>query len=158
MAERDRMVLQVYQEYRVQDQIEQFYKPRRTEYLSAYRQSLVVKAVLIALGGVAGIFAGINLGGIRSIWSVVAAALPAVSTALVAYDGLFSFDRLAKVYGDVVTAVMLLDRPTEAEVVADGSTLANYVTAAETIFLNEQGQWGQLTRETPLVAPQPPKG
>jgi hypothetical protein len=157
MAERDRKVLDVYLESRVLDQIDQFYKPRRAEYLSAYRQSLVLKAVLLALGGVAGILAGINLGGIRPVWAVLAAAFPAVSTALVAYDGLFSFDRLAKVYGDVLTAVALLDQPTEAEVVADGSALTTYVTAAETIFLNEQGQWGQLTRETPLVPPQPPK-
>lgn len=157
MADRDRTVLEVYREHRVQDQINQFYKPRRTEYLSAYRQSLVVKAVLLALGGVAGILAGINLAGIRPVWSVLAATLPAVATALVAYDGLFSFDRLGKVYGDVVTAVALLDEPTEAEVLADASALSKYVTAAETIFLNEQGQWGQLTRETPLVAPQPPK-
>ena len=157
MAERDRTVLTVYLEHRVRDQINEFYKPRRTEYLSAYRQSLMLKAVLLALGGVAGIFAGINLGGARPVWSVLAAALPAVSTALAAYDGLFSFDRLGKVYGDVLTAIALLDRPSEAEVTADGNVLANYVTAAETIFLNEQGQWGQLTRETPLVGPQPPK-
>jgi SMODS and SLOG-associating 2TM effector domain 1 len=157
MAERDRKVLDLYLTHRVQHQIDTFYKPRRTEYLAAYRQSLVAKAVLLALGGVAGILAGINLSGLRPVWSVFAAALPAVSTALAAYDGLFSFDRLAKVYGDVVTAVALLDQPTDAEVVANGSVLTNYVTAAETIFLNEQGQWGQLTRETPLVAPQPPK-
>jgi hypothetical protein len=157
MAERDRKVLDAYLEHRVQCQIEQFYKPRRAEYLSAYRQSLVVKAVLLALGGVAGILAGINLAGLRPVWSVLAATLPALSVALAAYDGLFSFDRLAKVYGDVLTAVALLDQPTEAEVAADGSALTKYVTAAETIFLNEQGQWGQITRETPLVAPHPPK-
>jgi hypothetical protein len=157
MAERDGTVLEVYLAHRVQDQIDRFYKPRRAEYLSAYRQSLVVKAVLLALGGVAGILAGINLAGWRPVWAVLAAALPACATALAAYDGLFSFDRLAKVYGDVVTAVALLDQPTADRVVGDRSALSEYVTAAETIFLNEQGQWGQLTRETPLVAPQPPK-
>jgi hypothetical protein len=157
MAERDRTVLTVYLEHRVKDQLSEFYEPRRREYLSAYRQSLVLKALLLALGGIAGIVAGINLAGLRPAWAVLAAAFPAVSTALAAYDGLFSFDRLAKVYGDVLTALALLEQPTETQVEADSSVLTKYVTAAETIFLNEQGQWGQITRETPLVGPQPPK-
>jgi hypothetical protein len=154
MSERDGEVLKLYREQRVRSQVEEFYGPRSGEYRSANRQSLVVKAVLLALGGVAGVLAGANVGGLRSLWSVLAAAFPALSTALVAYDGLFSFERLAKLYSDVIAATNLVEEPTGLAV--DAASVAAYVTTVEAIFQREQGQWGQLTGEIELAAPPKP--
>lgn len=151
MADRDQHVLELYKEHRIRGQVDGFYKPRSDEYRTAYRQSLLIKGVLLALGAVAGLFAGINLAGERAVWSVLAAAFPALSTALIAYDGLFLFDRLAKIYGDVVGSVSVVRQPSGDGV--QSAAVGDYVNTVEAIFLREQGQWGQLTGDIELQAP-----
>jgi hypothetical protein len=151
MADRDHHVLELYKEYRIREQVDRFYKPRSVEYRSAYRESLLIKGVLLALGAVAGLFAAINLAGERALWSVLAAAFPAPSTALIAYDGPFRFDRLAKIYGDVVDSVSVVRQPAGPDV--RPGAVSEYVNTVEAIFLREQGQWGQLTGDVELQAP-----
>jgi hypothetical protein len=142
-------VMDLYKKYRLDGQVTDFYTPRSEEYRSAFRQSLVSKSVLLALGAVAGALAGANVGGHRVLWSVLATGFPAVSTALVAYDGLISFDRLAKLYSDVVGAVGRIADPATA----DPQAVSGYVAEVEGIFLREQGDWGQVTREIEQQAP-----
>ncbi|MGN6868987.1 MAG: SLATT domain-containing protein [Solirubrobacteraceae bacterium] len=147
--------MDLYKKYRLDGQVRDFYTPRSEEYRSAFRQSLVTKSVLLALGAVAGALAGANVGGHRVLSSVLAAALPALSTALVAYDGLISYERLAKLYGDVVSSVARVGSPPGPDLQA--SDVSDYVATVEGIFLREQGQWGQLTRDIELLAPASPK-
>jgi hypothetical protein len=135
--------------------IDGFYTPRSSEYRSAYRQSLVLTGVLLALGAVAGVLASANVGGQRVLWSVLAAAFPALSTALIAYDGLFAFERLAKLYRDVVGSVRRVEKPSGPNLQA--ADVSDYVAMVEGIFVREQGQWGQLTRDIELQAPPSPK-
>ena len=155
MIEHPQQVLDLYEAYRVNDQVNDFYTPRSTEYRSAVDQSLAIKRALLALGAIAGVLAAANVGGHRALWSLLAAAFPALSTALVAYDGLISFERLAKLYGDVVSSVALVERPSGPNLQAIDVT--DYVATVEGIFLREQGQWGQLTRDIELQAPPSPK-
>jgi hypothetical protein len=155
VIEHPQEVIDLYKKYRLDGQVMDFYAPRSEEYRSAFRQSLVSKSVLLALGAVAGALAGANIGGHRVLWSVLATAFPAVSTALVAYDGLISFERVAKLYGDVVSSVALVERPSGPNLQAIDVT--DYVATVEGIFLREQGQWGQLTRDIELQAPPSPK-
>lgn len=155
MIEHPKQVMALYKKYRLDDQVDGFYTPRSQEYQSAFRQSAVTKSVLLGLGAIAGALAGANVGGHRALWSVLAAALPAVSTALVAYDGLISFERLAKLYGDVVKSVSVVDKPSRDT--PQASDVTDYVAAVEGIFLREQGQWGQLTQDIQLQAPPSPQ-
>ena len=155
MIEHPQQVLDLYEAYRVNDQVNDFYTPRSTEYRSAVDQSLAIKRALLALGAIAGVLAAANVGGHRALWSLLAAAFPALSTALVAYDGLISFERLAKLYGDVVSAVGHVAKPAKENPPADEVTA--YVATVEGIFLREQGQWGQLTQDIELQAPPSPQ-
>lgn len=155
MLEHPQEVLDLYRKYRLQHQVSDFYTPRSSEYRAAFRQSLVAKSVLLALGAAAGVLAAANVGGQRVLWSVLAAAFPALSTALVAYDGMFAFERLEKLYGDVVRSVSRVARPSGPNL--ENTAVSAYVAEVEGIFLREQGQWGQLTRDIELQAPPTPK-
>jgi hypothetical protein len=148
-------VMALYKKYRIDDQIDGFYEPRSAEYRSAFRQSAVAKSLLLGLGAIAGALAGANVGGHRVLWSVLAAAFPALSTALVAYDGLIAFERLTKLYGDVVRSVARVEKPSGPN--PQAAEVSDYVATVEGIFLREQGQWGQLTRDIELQAPPSPK-
>jgi SMODS and SLOG-associating 2TM effector domain 1 len=155
MLEHPQEVLDLYRKYRLDDQVRDYYTPRSREYRAAFRQSLVGKSILLALGAVAGVLAAANVGGQRVLWSVLAAAFPAVSTALVAYDGMFAFERLAKLYSDVVRSVSRVARPSGPNL--QDTDVTAYVAEIEGIFLREQGQWGQLTRDIELQSPPSPK-
>ena len=155
MIQHPQDVMDLYRKYRLDGQVTDFYTPRSEEYRSASRQSLVTKSVLLALGAVAGALAGANIGGHRVLWSVLATGFPAVSTALVAWDGLISYERLAKLYSDLVSSVSLVERPSGPNL--EASEVSDYVATVEGIFLREQGQWGQLTRDIDLLAPPSPR-
>jgi hypothetical protein len=153
MIEHPQQVLDLYEAYRVDDQVNDFYTPRVQEYGSAFDQSLAIKRLLLLLGAIAGVLAAADVGGLRALWSVLAAAFPALSTALVAYDGLISFERLAKLYGDVVSSVRQVAKPASE----NPQAVSDYVATVEGIFLREQGQWGQLTQDIELQAPPSPR-
>jgi SMODS and SLOG-associating 2TM effector domain 1 len=143
MSERSQQALELYRAARVRDQLS-YYGATAAEYERASAQSAAVAALLLSVTTLAAALAGLDVTG-KSAWAVVAVIVPAVSTALAAYEALFGFERMAKLYGDAVRSIKRLDEPhlgTTEEVAA-------YVTAVETIFHNEQSQWGQLaTRAT----------
>jgi hypothetical protein len=96
---------------------------------------------------------------IEAKWAaVLAVSLPAISAALTAYNGLYSFESQSKLYRDALNALgeaeaigydaeQATDTEAEAEITA-------YVNQVEEIFRKEQGQWGQLISEIKPVEPQ----
>jgi hypothetical protein len=48
--------------------------------------------------------AAANIGVLHVLWSMLAVALPSCSAALAAYNGLYAFERQAKLYGDAANA------------------------------------------------------
>ena len=94
MSSRAEQVLQVYRAARLDDQL-RYYEKRRAEYERAHGELLIASAVLLGLTSTASALAGIDIGG-KIVWAILAAILPALSTALAAYGGLFAFDRQAK--------------------------------------------------------------
>ena len=50
--------------------------------------------------------ASANVGGLKSLWSVLAVAFPALSTALATYNALYAFERQTKIYGDAANALL----------------------------------------------------
>ena len=83
-------------------------------------------------------------------WAIAAAVIPAVYTALAAYDAIFGFERVSKLYGDAIRSLRVVEEPDlagiadEAEAAAE---VAAYASAVEAVLFKEQGQWGQLTAE-----------
>jgi SMODS and SLOG-associating 2TM effector domain 1 len=136
----------LYREARVQDQLS-YYGAAASEYERANAQGLAVGALLLSVTTLAAALAGLDIAG-KSAWAVVAVVVPAISTALAAYEALFGFERIGKLYGDAARSISRLREPDLATVRDDTAAeaeVAKYAAAVETIFRNEQAQWGQLT-------------
>lgn len=150
MAERAEQAAALYRRHRIAEQLDGFYRPAAAEYRAARRQVVILNGVLLMLAAVCGVLAGAGLDP-GELWSVLAIAFPAVATAVAAYDGVFAFDRVGRLYQDAIDSLENLEPPetTEAE------DLRTYVEAAEAIMRREQGQWGQLTSDIALVQQSP---
>jgi SMODS and SLOG-associating 2TM effector domain 1 len=148
VSTRAEQVLQVYRAARFDDQLG-YYERRRSEYERAHGQLLIASAVLLGMTSTASALAGVEIGG-KIVWAILAAVLPALSTALAAYGGLFAFDRQAKLFTDAVRNLQLLEEP-ELSRMSDeqqaDAALRQYVQQVEEVFGNEQAQWGQLGAE-----------
>jgi hypothetical protein len=99
-----------------------------------------------------------DVGGLKTLWAVLAVVFPALFTALSAYNGLYAFERQAKLYHDAANA--LLRARADAPDLKPGITgadyrqaLSAYVNKVESILRREQGQWGQLTSEIEPIEP-----
>lgn len=146
MTERSQQALLLYHEARVNDQLD-YYGAASGEYERANAQSVAVVAVLLSVTTLAGTLAGLDIAG-KLGWAVVAAVVPAVSTALAAYEALFGFERIGKLYVDAVRSIRRLEEPdlsTAKDEASAAAEVAAYAAAVETVFRNEQSQWGQLT-------------
>jgi ABC-type transport system involved in cytochrome bd biosynthesis fused ATPase/permease subunit len=147
VTDREREALDAYRELRLRDQLV-YYEARRSEFDSALGQLGLVSAVVLAFGATAAALAGASVGG-TSVWAVLAAVFPAVSTALAAFGTLLAFEQQAKIYADAAKALRRIDR-TPPDVTADpdqAAAVRAYVESAEDVFRREQGQWGQLASE-----------
>ena len=144
MSDREKQFLEVYARGRVQDQI-RFYEDRRSEFTTAKRQLTLVSAVVFGVSSAVAVLGGI--GGTGAAVAALAAVLPALATALAAYDGLYGFERHAKLYGDAERALRGLEAPDLRRVQDPTHALAEYVLKAEDVLKTEQGQWGQLATE-----------
>jgi hypothetical protein len=142
-------VLDLYSAARVEDQ-RRYYKRRRSEFERAHGQVLILSAVLLGATSTVSGLAGVDIRG-KLVWAILAAVLPALSTALAAYGGLFAFERLAKLYGDAVHNLGLIDAPDVSGLTDDRAEEAvrTYVEQVEKVFETEQAQWGQLAAERP---------
>lgn len=112
----------------------------------------------MGLAGAASALAAADVGGLKALWAVLAVVFPALSTALSAYNGLYTFERQAKLYRDA--ANMMLHARADApdlkpEITEAGyrQALSAYVNKVEGILRREQGQWGQLISEIEPLEP-----
>jgi hypothetical protein len=156
MSDRDRELLAAYAAHRVRDQMG-YYEGAAREYRAARQQVVVLMGLLLALGGIAGVLSTTDVAGPRDIWTVLAVAFPALSTALAAYEGLFAFERVGRLYDDARAALEAaeIDAPDPRED-PGAERLRSYVETVEAILRREQAQWGQLSSDIKLA--EPPKG
>jgi SMODS and SLOG-associating 2TM effector domain 1 len=151
--ERSRQVLALYREARVKDQLD-YYAAASAEYERASSQSLAVAAVLLSVTTLAGALAGLDITG-KIGWAIAAAVLPALSTVLAAYEALFGFDRVGKLFTDAIRSLHGLEPPdvtSAADDAVDSAEIAKYAAAVEAVLRTEQSQWGQLTAKLEVLA------
>lgn len=157
MSERDEQFLDLYQQYRFEDQ-RGWYKSRRAEFEAAYSEVITLIGLLMVLAATVAALAVANVGELKTLWAVLAVVFPALSTALSAYNGLYAFERQAKLYRDA--ANMMHHARADAPDLKSGITeagyrraLSAYVNKVEGILRKEQGQWGQLISEIEPIEP-----
>lgn len=143
MIDADRLVA-FYRRCRLEDQLG-FYKNRCEEFRSAASQLATVSAVVLGLTTVASILAGIEWGG-KTAFSILAIALPALSTALAGYGALYAFEQQRKLYLDALHALRQADT-------VEPAGPAAYAEAVEEILAREQAQWGQVVGEIKPTSP-----
>jgi len=161
MKPRDKQFLALYEKYRIQDQ-HGFYDARRKEFEAARDEVLWLTAALMILTAAVAALASANIGGLGWLWSILAVAFPALSTALAAYNALYAFERQAKIYGDAANALLRAraDSPELKPPMDDAGfekALRTHVEQVEQILRSEQAQWGQLIGEIKPIAPPPLK-
>ena len=144
MTERNAEFAAFYTEDRLLDQLN-FYHKRRVEAESARDQAIGAKAVLLGLSAVAGVV-GAVYPATRPAMAVAAAFLAAFATALAAYQSLYGYPKLAKLYKDAETSLTAL-RALGLSAELDASELRARVELIETVFTQENGQWGQLAKD-----------
>jgi len=157
MTERAQQYLALYRKYRFQDQLD-FYESRQREFDSARGEVIRLTSIFMVLTALAAALAAANIGGLHALWSILAVAFPALSTALSAYDGLYAFERQAKLYGDAANALLgaRADSPDFKQPMDDAAfeaALSAHVQQVEQILSREQAQWGQLIGEIKPVSP-----
>ncbi len=155
MNKREQQFVELYQKHRYEHQ-KRFYESRQTEFESARKQAINLSTLLLILAAVAAALAAINVFELKLFWSVLAAIFPLLSTAVSAYDGLYAFERQAKLYQDALNALhrAQVDAPDEATSGAGyHAALSDYVREVEAVFRREQSQWGQLMSEIKLAEP-----
>lgn len=145
MNARDRQFVEVYQAARVEDQ-RAYYLQRANEFQAAHRQVLLVSSLLFGLSGTVGLIAGLDVPG-KLVWAIFAAILPAITSALSAYEGLYGFNRIAKRFRDAARNLRLVEAPRISEAQGKEDAVEEYVLRVEGIFRDELGQWGQLVSE-----------
>jgi hypothetical protein len=147
VSTRTEQFIAVYKAARVDNQREYYLRAAR-EFQAAHRQLLLTSSVVFGISSAAALIAGLDVPG-KLVWAILAAVLPAITTALAAYEGLYAFARVAKLYGDAARNLRLLEAPPLAGSPDDQAAIAGYVAQVEEIFRRERSQWGQLTIEDP---------
>lgn len=158
MNDRDARFLALYRTYRHEDQ-RKFYENRRAECDAAHEQGVDLSAWLMVGSTAVAALAAVDVAGQHAVWAVLAVALPALSSALAAYDKLYMFDQQAKLYRDAAVALQRAraDAPDLRGPLGEAEyrqVLRTYVHEVEGVFRREQGQWGQLVSELQPVAPE----
>jgi predicted nucleic acid-binding protein len=156
MSERNRQFMKLYQEYRFEDQ-RKYYDKNSKEYKDAHGQVVVLIGVIMVFTAVAAsLTAAVDSLAWKPVLTILAVVFPALSTALSAYNELFGFERLSKLYEDVERSLhkASADAPDRKSVTDDSeydSAVGVYVNVVEGIFRKEQGQWGQLVSQAQTV-------
>ena len=157
MIERDQEFAVLYRTHRLQHQ-SAFYESRRKEFAAAHDEIAWATAILLVLTAAMAALASADIGGLKSFWSILAVAFPALSTAFAAYNGLYAFERQGKIYGDAADALLRAradapDLRSPMDDAAFSKALSAHVDQVEQILRNEQAQWGQLIGEIKSVEP-----
>lgn len=146
-AERAVQFAELYKEARIDDQLG-FYNGRRVENEKAHDQAIRVKWTLSTLAAIAGAV-GAALPEARTALAIAAAFLAAAATAMAAYQSLYAFPRLAKLYQDAELSLSALAAAREATSSGLSYEQARaLVERIEKVFTQENGQWGQLIRHS----------
>jgi hypothetical protein len=146
MSSREEQFLEVYRLARVEDQ-RGYHEHAAARGEAAYRHLLLITAIVFGVSGAVALLAGLDISG-KLVWAVLAAVLPATTTVLSAYNGVYAFERVAKLSRDA--ARNLRDR-VQPPRVAHGeaqSAVSRYVLDFERILEKERGRWGQLAMQT----------
>ena len=110
----------------------------------AYDQAIHTKWTLSTLAAIAGAV-GAALPEARTALAIAAAFLAAAATAMAAYQSLYAFPRLAKLYRDAELSISALAAAREAMDSGLSHEQARaLVERIEKVFSQENGQWGQL--------------
>jgi hypothetical protein len=144
VSSRQEQFLGVYRIVRVENQRE-YYERAAANAEAAHRQLLLITAIVFGVSGAVAVLAGLDIPG-RRAWAVLAAILPALTTALSAYNGLYSFERVRKLFRDAARNLRRTQPPRAAESDAQ-EAVCRYVANVEQILASERGQWGQLDLE-----------
>lgn len=155
MDNRHEQFLNLYQTCRHKDQAG-FYQARCVEFERARRQAIITAGVLMLLTTMVSIFTATGLFWQKWVWATLGVFLPALSTALTAYNSLFGFEQQLKLYHDASRALHRAEADAyglrQAVDEADyPDRIETYVKQVEEILRKEQGQWGQLTSEIKLI-------
>jgi SMODS and SLOG-associating 2TM effector domain 1 len=142
---REQQFVDMYRRARVDDQ-RGYYEATAARFEAAYRQLLLGSAVLFGITGTVAILSGIEVPG-KLVWATLAAVLPAVTTAIAAYEGLFAFQRIAKLYRDAARNLRRIQPPVLEEAATAQAALDAYVAGVERVLERERSQWGQLGAE-----------
>jgi ABC-type transport system involved in cytochrome bd biosynthesis fused ATPase/permease subunit len=161
MTDRAQRYLEFYKKQRLEDQWT-FYEDRRKEFEAARDEVVNLTVLFMVLTAVAAALAAANIGGFHALWSILAVVFPALSTGLSAYNGLYAFERQAKLYGDAANALFRAtadspDLKPAMEATAFAAAVSAHVQQVEQILSGEQAQWGQLIGEIKPVEPPPAK-
>ncbi|HEX4949169.1 MAG TPA: SLATT domain-containing protein [Blastocatellia bacterium] len=152
MNDRQQQFLNLYLAARHEDQIK-FYDARHKEFDQAHTQAVLLAAGLMALTTIVSFLPSVVKVEAKWawVWGVLGVFLPALSTALTAYNSLYSFEAQSKLYHDALLALRKAQASRiDAEQAPDNEAAAKleaYVNQVEDIFRKEQGQWGQLISE-----------
>ena len=147
MSARAQQFLELYREARVEDQ-RKYYLRTAQEFEAAHRQLLLTSSLVFGVSAAIALVAGLDVPG-KLVWAILAAVLPAITTALAAYEGLYAFIRVSKLYTDAARNLRLVEAPNLSESADEQVAVAAYVAQIEEIFKRERGQWGQLAAEEP---------
>jgi len=143
-GERAAQFARLYAEDRVRHQLG-FYSQRRAEAERAHVQAIHAKWTLATLAAIAG-SVGAAVPSARVALAIAAAFLAAAATALTAYQSLYAFPRIAKLYRDAEMSLSALTAAGNALGDLTPEQTRAVVDRVERIFLQETGQWGQLIR------------
>jgi SMODS and SLOG-associating 2TM effector domain 1 len=155
MDNRHGQFLNLYQTYRHKDQAG-FYQARCMEFERARRQAIITAGVLMLLTTMVSIFTATGLFWPKWVWAALGVFLPALSTALTAYNSLFGFEQQLKLYQDASRALHRAEADSyglrqAVDEVDYPKRIEAYVKQVEEILHKEQGQWGQLTSDIKLI-------
>lgn len=145
MSSREQQFVELYRLARVEDQ-RTYYEGKAVKYQAAHQQLLLASAIVFGVSGAVALLAATDVSG-KLVWAILAAVLPAVTTAFAAYEGLFAFERIAKLYRDAARNLRRVQPPLLGDEPSAQTAVAHYVENIESIFERERGQWGQLALE-----------
>ena len=143
MSDRAEDFAKLYERARFRAQLD-WYNDRRTNAERAHDQAIHAKWILATLAAIAG-SVGAALPSWRTDLAIAAAFLAAAATGLTAYQTLYAFPRLAKLYRDAEDSLVALNAAQAGFLFslspADAQALVKQI---EKVFAQENGQWGQL--------------
>lgn len=145
MSSRERQFVELYRQARVEDQ-RKYYEDKAALNQAAHQELLLASAIVFGISGAVALLAGTDVPG-KLVWAILAAVLPAFTTAFAAYEGLYAFERIARLFQDAARNLRRAQAPLLADEAGAQAAVARYVEQIERILEQERGQWGQLAVE-----------